>query len=460
MPAVSDYLTTPVGFTKAALGLRLYPWQERVLWDLDQPGAVALRAANGSGKTSVVGGSAALWNASAFPGSLTIATASVFRQVSEQLFPTLHKHAGKFPGSVFNATDATLPNGSRIFGFATDEGARFEGWHNPHLLIIADEAKGIPQPIFESIERCAPTRFLLMSSPGGCSGYFFDAFNARRKFFKRHVVSAFDCPHIKADWIETQIEKYGREHPLIQSMIFGEFMGWGEGGEVIPLLFLERLLADPPDFKDNGEVQAGADFAAGGDANCLALRRGNRVQIVAAWREPDTMKAVGKFIVLFREHGLQPGQIVADEGGMGVVFCDALREAGWPVQRFNFGSPAQDPEHYANAGAELWFDARTKCERREILLPNDAELISQLSTRKGWPDSKGRLQLESKADMRSRGLPSPDKADAGLLSLLPQRTRGFSVIQTHPRFRGTTAVDDDWERDHPFRPRGLDRYRV
>jgi len=163
MSTIADYLTTPVGFALGVLGLKLYPWQEKVLWDLNLPGAVALRAANGSGKTSVVGATAALWHASAFPGSLTICTASVYRQVSEQLFPTLHQHAGKFPGGVFNATDVTLANGSKIFGFATDEANKFEGWHNSHLLIIADESKGIPDAIFEAVERCAPTRLSPMA---------------------------------------------------------------------------------------------------------------------------------------------------------------------------------------------------------------------------------------------------------------------------------------------------------
>jgi hypothetical protein len=93
--STADYLISPPGFAKAVLGLNLYPWEEKILWDLDTPGAVALRAANGSGKTAVVGASAALWHASAFPGSLAICTAGVFRQVSEQLFVALHQHAGK-----------------------------------------------------------------------------------------------------------------------------------------------------------------------------------------------------------------------------------------------------------------------------------------------------------------------------------------------------------------------------
>jgi len=427
MPSVPDYLISPPGFASAVLGLKLYPWQEKILWDLDTPGAVALRAANGSGKTSVVGAAAALWHSAAFPGSLAICTAGVFRQVSEQLFAALHQHAGKFPGAVFNASDVTLANGSKIFGFATDEANKFEGWHNSHLLIIADEAKGIPQPIFESIERCAPVRFLLMSSPGGHNGFFYDAFHARRKFFRQHVVTAFDCPHISREWITAQLEKYGENHPLIQSMIFGEFMAGDADGSVIPLAFVERLLANPPTFADDGTVSAFVDFSAGGDETVLAVRRGNKVEIVAAFREADTMKTIGRLIQLFRQQKLTADQISGDAGGLGLPIIDRLTESGWEIQRVNNGSPASKPEAYCNLSAECWFEARSKIEKREIILPNDPELIAQLTSRRGWPDSKGRLQLESKADMRGRGLPSPDRADAVLGTMLPALGGGWSA---------------------------------
>jgi hypothetical protein len=458
MPTLADYLIDPPSFARGVLGVRLYPWQEKVLFDLDSPGAVALRAANGSGKTSVVGASAALWHAAAFPGSLTICTASVFRQVSEQLFPTLRSHAAKFPGGVFNATDVELANGSKIFGFATDDAGKFEGWHNPHLLIIADEAKTIPDAIFEAIERCAPTRFLCMSSPGGCVGTFHAAFHGRRKYFRQHVVTAFDCLHISQTWIDAQLEKYGREHPLIQSMIFGEFMTGDADGCVVPLAFVERNLANPPAFQD-GDVSAFCDFAAGGDENVLAVRRGNQVSIVGAWREVDTMKMIGRFIQLFREQGLTPAQISGDEGGLGGPVCDRLAESGWPIQRVNNGTPASKPEAYVNLAAETWFEARVQIEKGEVILPNDAELIAQLTTRRGWPDSKGRLALESKADMRSRGLPSPDRADAVLGTMRTASRCAMAAIVAPglsdratfpgPSLRGN-KFQAELTREHPF----------
>jgi hypothetical protein len=301
-----ELLGTCAGFIRGALQLESYQWAENIFHDLDRRGAaVAVKAANGSGKTQFVAAPACLWHAAIFPRSLAIVTSGTFRQVKEQLFPAVHSHAHKFRGWTFNDCEVIAHNGSRILGFSTDEAGRFEGWHNENLLIVLDEAKTIPDSIFESVERCQPTRLLLLSSPGGCSGFFYEAFKSRRKFFQQHTVTAYDCPHISAAWIAEQIEKYGPDHPLIRSMVHGEFMSMGEDGAVIPLAFVERCLANPPAFNGKSDVQAFCDFAAGGDSNVLAMRRGNRVELVACWREKDTMRAVGRFIRHFQEQKLQ-----------------------------------------------------------------------------------------------------------------------------------------------------------
>lgn len=414
-----DAISSPVGFAVGVLGLKLYPWQEAVLWDMDRPGSVALKAANGSGKTACIAAPLALWHATVFPGSLTICTAGVYRQVSEQLFPAIRSHAQRFPGWSFTANTVEGTNGSRILGFSTDEPGKFEGWHNDNLLVIVDEAKTVPDPIFEAIARCQPKRLLVMSSPGGPNGFFYECFGTRRKFYRTHSVAASECPHISPAWIAEQIDKFGESHPLVRSMVFAEFMTGGEDGAVVPLSWVERCIANPPAFVD-APPKAFCDFAAGGDENVLSVLRGNRVTIAGAWRERDTMKAVGRFIQLFSEHRLQRHQVYADAGGLGIVMCDRMAEVGWNVHRVNNGSaPGWSPmgdanEIYANRGAQTWYEGARLIERREVILPNDPVLVAQLTTRKGWPDSRGRLCLEPKETMRARGLPSPDRADAVL----------------------------------------------
>lgn len=427
MPAVADYLTTPVGFTLGVLGFEALSVAGKSFVGFEPARRGCLACGERQRQNFRVRSERGIVERERVSRQLDDCHRVSFPASKRAAFPDVALTRGQISGRGVQCNGRDASKRHKIFGFATDEANKFEGWHNAHLLIIADEAKGIPQPIFESIERCAPVRFLLMSSPGGCNGFFYDAFNARRKFFRQHVVRAADCPHISQAWIDSQIEKYGESHPLIQSMIFGEFMTGDADGCAIPLVFVERNLASPPAFHDDGIVKAFCDFAAGGDENVLAVRRGNRISIAAAWREVDTMKAVGKFIQLFREQKLTADQISADEGGLGIVICDRLAESGWCVNRVNNNSAAAKPEAYSNTAAEIWFEGRVKIEKGEIILPNNPELVAQLTGRRGWPDSKGRLQLESKQDMRSRGLPSPDRADAVLGTIMPARGGGWDA---------------------------------
>jgi hypothetical protein len=439
-----ELLSSCAGFVRGVLQVKPYPWAEEIFSDLDKRGvSVAVKACNGSGKTTVIGAGAALWHASVFPKSLTICTAGVWRQIKEQLFPAIRAHAHRFRAWTFLEAEVETHTHSRILGFSTDDPGKFEGWHADNLLVIVDEAKSVSDSIFEAIARCQPTRLLLMSSPGGCSGHFYTAFGERRKFYKCHSVTTAMCPHISPDWVKEQVEKYGEFHPLVRSMIHAEFMDLGEDGAVIPLVFVERLIADPPDIQ-GGSTQGFCDFAAGGDENVLAVRRGNKVDIVDVWCEPDTMRAVGRFIINFKKLGLHPHQITGDEGGLGIAVCDRLAESGWPILRANNGSPAHKPEAYANVAAETWFEARTLIEQRRVILPNDKELIAQLSSRRGWPDSKGRLVLEPKGDLQSRNLPSPDRADAVLgamtgLMVLPTGAFDSAAIRAMQMPRGRFA---------------------
>src|SRR5690349_11154488 len=132
-----ESLSTCPGFVRGVLRLNPYPWADEIFRDMDERGAsVAIRAANGVGKTMNVAGPAALWHCSVFPNSLTIVTSGTFRQVKEQLFPAIRSHAGKFKGWSFLETEVESHHGSRIYGFSTDEPGRFEGWHNENLLVI------------------------------------------------------------------------------------------------------------------------------------------------------------------------------------------------------------------------------------------------------------------------------------------------------------------------------------
>jgi phage terminase large subunit len=416
-------LSKPAAFASNVLGINLYDWQRKVLRDLEAKDCrVALRAANGSGKTSTVISAILIWHALVYPRSIAVTTAGVFRQVESQLWPSLRNHIAKL-GGAWEVTSGEIrylhPNGntSRIIGYSATDPGRAEGWHaEDHeyhpLLMVVDEAKTVADPLFEAISRCQPTRLLIASSPGGTSGAFYRAFTKEANMWSKHAVTAFDCPHITQKQIDEITQRYGEKHPLTRSMIYGEFVDIGAESLVINLNQLQNCYNAPPRFKP-GVRTAGVDFAAGGDQNVICISDGNKILPMIAWREKDTMAAVGRFIIEFKKAGLEASNIYADASGMGMVMCDALAESGWAVNRVNFGATAYDNNAYTNRSAEMWYNMAKKIEDAEIILPEDDEdLTAQLTCRRTITNSKGKLGVESKDSMRARGIASPDRADA------------------------------------------------
>jgi hypothetical protein len=424
---ILEDLSKPSAFASNVLVINLYDWQRKVLRDLEPRDCrVALRAANGSGKTSTVISAILIWHALVYPRSIAVTTAGVFRQVESQLWPSLRNHIAKL-GGAWEVTSGEIrylhPNGntSRIIGYSATDPGRAEGWHaEDHeyhpLLMVVDEAKTVADPLFEAISRCQPTRLLIASSPGGTSGAFYRAFTKEANMWSKHAVTAFDCPHITQNQIDEVIQRYGEKHPLTRSMIYGEFVDIGLESLVINLTQLQNCHNTPPRFRPGVRI-AGVDFAAGGDQNVICISDGNKILPMIAWREKDTMAAVGRFIVEFKKAGLEANNIYADASGMGMVMCDALAESGWVVNRVNFGATAYDNNAYTNRSAEMWYGMAKKIEDAEIILPEDEDLTAQLTCRRTITNSKGKLGVESKDSMRARGIASPDRADALALCL-------------------------------------------
>ena len=260
------------------------------------------------------------------------------------------------------------------------------------------------------------------------------------------------APHISGKMIQDVADKYGIKSAFYKSMILAEFMESGEEGEVIPLNMLNRCFERAPVQNKDPEQHAFCDFAAGGDENVLALRTGNSVKILKAWRDSDTMTATGEFIAQFRKHGLRPEMISGDNGGLGHVMIDRMSELGWSINRVDNGNKnGIDKIAYFNMGAQIWGNGRNMIERFEVVLPqDDDELIKQLTTRQWKFCSDGALKLETKEDMKSpkRNLPSPDRAEAVLGALMPSPERFSKGIDTSwqdDRFLETSWGDQEEE---------------
>lgn len=440
-------LATPDGFGEVVLGYKFYPKQKAFLRACQREGCkVSLAAANGAGKTSRCLNTLVLWHQYMWPSGKTKVTSGSYPQIEDQIWPAIEIHKEKFPmykwleTPYFTSIHPRTKIEGFFRGFTTNHPGRAEGDHPDNmesdipseirpLMFIVDEAKTAPLWLRGVIEgRVRPTRLILMSSHGFSEGWFYET-QRILEGWQRFNISADDCPHITKEEID-EVKKAWAGNPEFADSVLGyDFMPLVEDA-IINGRALDECIANPPPRNQTGEIHAGCDFAWGGAGalNVLALRRGNIVTIEKKFHcghlisSPKNLKPgiAEQFVQEFQRLGLTPSQISGDEGGGGKLVCDELDRLGWPINRINNGASANDCEHYANTGAEMWYEFGRMVTLKSLVLPHDRDMRGQLLNRKRKINDKGKLAVESKDDMKLRGVPSPDIGDAVCICSSPR----------------------------------------
>jgi phage terminase large subunit len=399
-------------FADSVLGITPYDWQARILLNFEAGNQTAAAACNFSGKTSTVFPIAALWTLFNFERSRVMYLSATGVQVKNQFFASLARFRSRPAFARWNwlETEVRNPAGGFLFGRATDTGGHIEGIHNqfesPAALLV-DEAKSIADEVLDALDRCSVSRRLYMSSTGAAFGGFYQIMTAKSHLWKTFRVTSSMCPHVYPATIEADRENL--KDNVFRIKHGAEWL-YDEGSSMISLDHVRALIDNPPPFVA-GPTTGFVDFAGPADETVLAICEGNLTRIVEAWRSRDTMHSVGKLLTWFRKLNLQGYQIGGDEG-YGHQLMDRMDEEGFYLKRYNNGSSANRDDLFYNLSSEQWSTVAQLIERKQIIIPNDEKLISQLTSRRKIYDSRGRERAEPKADLRSRGIESPDRADA------------------------------------------------
>jgi hypothetical protein len=290
----------------------------------------------------------------------------------------------------------------------------YAGVHNHDgMMLIFDEASGIADAIWAVgagffTENILDRYWFAFSNPRRNSGYFFETFNSKRDFWRTKQIDARTVEGTDKQVYEQIIAEYGEDSIQARVEVYGDFPSAGED-QFISLMIVEDAFKRPKYKDETAPIVIGVDPARGGlDSTVIVVRRGRDIVAIKRYKGEDTMSIVGRVIDAIDEY--KPTLTVIDEGGLGYGILDRLTEQRYKVRGVNFGWKAKNPVMWGNKRAEMWGAMREWL--RTASIPQDKMLKDDLVGPMKKPNSAGTIFLEGKKEMKSRGLASPDAADA------------------------------------------------
>lgn len=337
----------PHMFIRDILGANTWSMQDEITKSVFKYKTTAVKTSNAVGK-SWIAARIVVTFLTLLPGSIVVTTAPTWRQVTDILWREI---ATAIKLSKYKLTDNEVRQAGLdiakdwyAVGLSTKYPENFFGYHADHILVVVDEAGGVPEPIFRGVKAITPNanaRVLYIGNPTNPMGTFYEAFNNLKLPIKRYTISAFQSPNFTANGIRdvqdllqlftppsgademehvskvqatlkypypalidpaTVYERYwewGVDSPAWESLIMGEFPTQAEQA-LIPVdlvrMAMQMYGTDPDTGKTYAELSGwniptgppeyGFDVADNGpDLNVLTTRRGGWVEEQITWNK-------------------------------------------------------------------------------------------------------------------------------------------------------------------------------
>lgn len=185
---------------------------------------------------------------------------------------------------------------------------------------------------------------------------------------------------------------------------------------------VESFINTNSEIKHVGEKRLGNDVARGGlNFTVWNLRSMNYMEVLAKSRQDNLTEIAGQTLFFMKENFIPAENVFIDDVGVGGGAVDPLHYQQKNVRGVNVGRPALEQSRFVNMRAESYWRFREWLKRGGKLCScHRDEWVQQLSKIKYKPDSKGRLRVMSKDEMRMQGIDSPDVADSAMLTFVRQ----------------------------------------
>lgn len=445
-------------------------WQVKILNDIGirlRAGAAsigdvikeAVASGHGVGKSALVSW-LIKWAVDTCPDTRGVVTANTQTQLLTKTWPELSKwHRLSLTRSWFTLTAtaliSTLPGHEKEWRvdavpWSVTNTEAFAGMHNEgkRLLLIFDEASAILDKVWEVAEGAltdSDTEIIwcVFGNPTRNHGRFWECFHGRNKAgWHTLQVDSRTVPGINLVQVQKWIDEYGEDSDFVRVRVRGVFPRAGSLQFIATDDVAAAMRRPCAGFEEDPKVM-GVDVARhGDDQSVICKRQGRKVHPFKRLRIANLMQLASRVAEAIDE--FQPDMVFIDATGLGWGVVDRLHQMNYKnVIGVQVGEKADDESRFKDRRAELWYRMREAIQDG-MSLPNDPELEADLTIPEYGFDGKQRYALESKDDMKSRGVSSPDAADALAVSYFaPVRAKRAPVQGWRKRLRDKARKQRD-----------------
>jgi len=427
----------PLWWIQHVLNVRLYSRQRDIVQAFRDNDRVAVKSGHGVGK-GFVSACIALWWALVKRG-LVLVTAPTWAQVEDIWFATLRKvlAGAMLPASM---TPAFGVHNDRwmlgplwgILGIASDKPSNLQGYHAENVLLIADEAAGIDDQLYETFEGSQVSRgvgeakILLLGNPTRQNSYFGRAFDDLKNW-RVLTIPCTDSPNVTGEmevpglatreWIEERENDWEKLSNAFRVRVQGEFPVEGALDRMIPEHVLTSAIRYSPDLPAKHGTVQGVDVARFGDDKSVSvIIRDGVIVDVASVHQFSTTDVANWANHRALAHGAQ--ETIVDETGLGGGVVDELRRLRAAVRAVNFASAPRRQDRWGDLRTEMAFALCDAFRSGKLALPvsTTIELFDDIRALRYEIAGNGTVILEAKQHMKNRLGRSPDFVDALMLA--------------------------------------------
>ncbi|MCH7604879.1 hypothetical protein IID24_02745 [Patescibacteria group bacterium] len=379
-------------------------------------------------------GALALWFLYSFYPSKVVFTAPSIRQVSDVMWAEItSKHdAKKAPLEGYRKhLYIKISDQHFLTGFTTKEvkgqTGKFQGYHGPNVLMIFSEAQAIDDVIFEEADGCLTAennKIILLGNPLRATGYFARAMDDPT--WHKVQLSCLDSPNVLAGkeiipgmvskmWVDEKRKQWQAVgDPRWESRVLGQKPKITIDN-VIPMEYVTRCINKKPYCNMEIRLTSG-DYARFGDDATVIYNWKNRIPIKKDKMAMSSGPECSSHSVIMSQEN-ESTLLLGDADGLGGPVMDFNRKALAHNNKIRLidihgnGEP-EDKLQFANLRAEMWWYCREQLRQEMFCVPDDPMLIEDLTDILYFYNSKGKIQIESKKDIKERRGLSPNEGDS------------------------------------------------